>query len=62
MLQVQGVSVEVGGKLIVKTDKDAPRGKLISIDLKKPAPAGWKRRRRSPAPRRKSSARPACGP
>lgn len=32
----------VGGKLIVKTDKDAPRGKLISIDLKKPAPAGWK--------------------
>lgn len=32
----------VGGKLIVKTDKDAPRGKLISIDLKKPARAGWK--------------------
>lgn len=32
----------VGGKLIVKTDKDAPRGKLVSIDLKHPAAAGWK--------------------
>jgi prolyl oligopeptidase len=32
----------VGGKLIVKTDKDAPRGKLVAIDLKNPAPAGWK--------------------
>ncbi|MDR7333547.1 prolyl oligopeptidase family serine peptidase [Roseateles asaccharophilus] len=31
-----------GGKLIVRTDKGAPRGKLISIDLKNPAPAGWK--------------------
>jgi len=31
-----------GGKLIVKTDKGAPRGKLIAIDLKNPAPAGWK--------------------
>ncbi len=30
------------GKLIVKTDKGAPRGKLIAIDLKSPAPAGWK--------------------
>jgi prolyl oligopeptidase len=32
----------VGGQLIVKTDKDAPRGKLVAIDLKKPAPAAWK--------------------
>jgi prolyl oligopeptidase len=32
----------VGGKLIVKTDKDAPRGRLVAIDLKNPAPAGWK--------------------
>ena len=32
----------VGGKLVVKTDKGAPRGKLITIDLKNPAPAGWK--------------------
>lgn len=31
-----------GGKLIVKTDKGAPRGRLITIDLKNPAPAGWK--------------------
>lgn len=32
----------VGGKIIVKTDKGAPRGKLVTIDLKNPAPAGWK--------------------
>ncbi|RTL42277.1 MAG: S9 family peptidase [Burkholderiales bacterium] len=32
----------VGGKLIVKTDKDAPRGKLVAIDLKNPAPTAWK--------------------
>lgn len=32
----------VGGKLFVKTDKGAPRGKLVAIDLKNPAPAGWK--------------------
>lgn len=31
-----------GGKLVVRTDKGAPRGKLITIDLKNPAPAGWK--------------------
>jgi prolyl oligopeptidase len=31
-----------GAKLVVKTDKGAPRGKLIAIDLKNPAPAGWK--------------------
>jgi len=30
------------GQLIVKTDKGAPRGKLVSIDLKHPAPAAWK--------------------
>jgi prolyl oligopeptidase len=32
----------VGGKLYVKTDKDAPRGRLVAIDLKHPAPAAWK--------------------
>ncbi|HEY8881016.1 MAG TPA: prolyl oligopeptidase family serine peptidase [Roseateles sp.] len=32
----------INGKLIVKTDKGAPRGKLVAIDLKSPAPAGWK--------------------
>ncbi|HEY1132072.1 MAG TPA: prolyl oligopeptidase family serine peptidase [Roseateles sp.] len=32
----------MGGKLVVKTDKDAPRGKLVAIDLKNPVPAGWK--------------------
>jgi len=31
-----------GGQLIVKTDKGAPRGKLIAIDLKHPAPERWK--------------------
>ncbi|HEY0956736.1 MAG TPA: prolyl oligopeptidase family serine peptidase [Roseateles sp.] len=31
-----------GGKLVVRTDKGASRGKLIAIDLKNPAPAGWK--------------------
>ena len=31
-----------GGKLIVRTDKGAPRGKLVAIDLKNLAPAGWK--------------------
>ena len=31
-----------GGQLIVKTDKGAPRGKLITVDLKNPAPSGWK--------------------
>ena len=31
-----------GGKLVVKTDKGAPRGKLVAIDLKNPAAAGWK--------------------
>ncbi len=30
------------GQLIVKTDQGAPRGKLIAIDLKNPAPARWK--------------------
>jgi prolyl oligopeptidase len=31
-----------GGMLIVRTDKGAPRGKIIAIDLKNPAPAAWK--------------------
>jgi len=32
----------IGGSLVVKTDKDAPRGRLVAIDLKNPAVAGWK--------------------
>ncbi len=32
----------VGNSLIVKTDKDAPRGRLIAIDMAAPAPANWK--------------------
>jgi prolyl oligopeptidase len=32
----------VDGRLIVKTDKDAPRGKLVAIDPRQPAPAAWK--------------------
>ncbi len=32
----------IGHKLVVKTDKDAPRGKLIAVDLKHPASTGWK--------------------
>ncbi|MBI3349697.1 MAG: S9 family peptidase, partial [Burkholderiales bacterium] len=39
--QYSAVAV-TGGKLIVKTDKGAPRGKLVAIDLKNSAPAGWK--------------------
>ncbi len=39
--QYSAVTV-TGGKLIVKTDKDAPRGRLIAIDLKNPAPAAWR--------------------
>jgi len=31
----------VGNTLYVKTDKDAPRGRIISIDLTKPDPAHW---------------------
>ena len=32
----------VGGSLVVKTDKGAPRAKLMAIDLKSPAAANWK--------------------
>lgn len=32
----------LGQRLIVKTDKDAPRGRLVAIDLANPAPAQWK--------------------
>jgi prolyl oligopeptidase len=32
----------VGNSLIVKTDQDAPRGRLIAIDMAAPAPANWK--------------------
>ncbi|MFG6416359.1 prolyl oligopeptidase family protein [Roseateles sp. DC23W] len=31
-----------GGRLVLRTDKGAPRGKIITVDLKNPAPAGWK--------------------
>lgn len=30
------------GQLFVKTDKGAPRGRLIAIDLKNPVPTAWK--------------------
>ncbi len=32
----------IGHQLVVKTDKDAPRGKLVAIDLQHPAATGWK--------------------
>jgi prolyl oligopeptidase len=32
----------LGNRLVLRTDKDAPRGKLIAVDLKNPAPAHWK--------------------
>jgi len=38
--QYSAVAV-TGGKLILKTDKDAPRGRLVAVDLKNPA-APWK--------------------
>ena len=31
-----------GNSLIIKTDKDAPNGRLISVDVDAPAPANWK--------------------
>jgi prolyl oligopeptidase len=31
-----------GNTIWVKTDKDAPTGRIVSIDMKKPAPANWK--------------------
>jgi prolyl oligopeptidase len=31
-----------GDRLAVKTDKDAPRGRLINVDIAQPAPANWK--------------------
>ncbi|MCA9718339.1 MAG: prolyl oligopeptidase family serine peptidase, partial [Myxococcales bacterium] len=31
-----------GSKLLFRTDKDAPRGRVIEIDLKRPDPADWK--------------------
>jgi prolyl oligopeptidase len=31
-----------GTQLVVRTDKDAPRGRLVAIDLKNPAAGGWK--------------------
>ncbi|HEX2012588.1 MAG TPA: prolyl oligopeptidase family serine peptidase, partial [Roseateles sp.] len=31
----------VGDKLYVRTDKDAPRGRLIAIDIARPEPAAW---------------------
>ena len=30
----------VDGRLLVRTDKDAPRGRLVSMDLKGPPPPG----------------------
>ncbi|QPF75194.1 S9 family peptidase [Roseateles sp. DAIF2] len=31
----------VGEQLYVRTDKDAPRGRLIAIDIRRPEPAAW---------------------
>ncbi|MFT7721652.1 MAG: prolyl oligopeptidase family serine peptidase [Roseateles sp.] len=31
-----------GNRLVLKTDKDAPRGRLITMDLQHPGPARWK--------------------
>jgi prolyl oligopeptidase len=31
-----------GNSLVIKTDKDAPNGRLISVDVDAPAPANWK--------------------
>jgi prolyl oligopeptidase len=31
-----------GNSLVIKTDKDAARGRLISVDIDKPEPAQWK--------------------
>ena len=31
----------VGDRLLVRTDKGAPRGQVMAIDLKRPAPADW---------------------
>ncbi len=30
-----------GNRLVIKTDKDAPNGRLISVDVDAPAPANW---------------------
>ncbi|PZP26911.1 MAG: S9 family peptidase [Roseateles depolymerans] len=32
----------IGNHIVVKTDKDAPRSRLVSIDLKNPSPGAWK--------------------
>ncbi|HET7864984.1 MAG TPA: prolyl oligopeptidase family serine peptidase [Burkholderiaceae bacterium] len=34
--------VVTGSQLVVRTDKDAPRGRLVAIDLKQPSADGWK--------------------
>ena len=31
-----------GNSLVIKTDKDAPNGRVISVDVDAPAPANWK--------------------
>jgi prolyl oligopeptidase len=35
------VDVE-GSTFYVRTDKDAPRGRLVAVDVKKPAPSAWR--------------------
>lgn len=39
--QYQPVVVS-GTQLVIKTDKDAPRSRLVAVDLKNPAADGWK--------------------
>lgn len=37
-----GVLDVVGSKMLVRTNKDAPRYRLVEIDINNPAPANWK--------------------
>ncbi len=36
------VIATAGQRLVIQTDKDAPNGRLISVDIDDPAPANWK--------------------
>jgi prolyl oligopeptidase len=36
------VVTSIGNTLVIKSDKDAPNGRLIAVDLDKPEPANWR--------------------
>ncbi|MDG1072502.1 MAG: prolyl oligopeptidase family serine peptidase [Akkermansiaceae bacterium] len=36
------LSGNIGSKFLIQTDRDAPRQKLVSVDLAKPEPSNWK--------------------